>query len=319
MRKRLAALIVLIAVFVLAGGCTGFNFGKGLKQYRPENVAQAVEELKPLVEKGNADAQFKLGSLYYQGLGVPQNYMTAVELFRSAAEQHHVFSQIMLGTIYANGIQDVIKRDYPQALMWFIFASAHGDKEAMDLRDSLASRMTPSEIAEAQEMARRFKPKDAYARLYEELKSLAVKGNPDAQLKLGFMYYSGRGTLRNYQEAINWFKKSAQQGNAPAQSNVGYMYERGEGVPQDYAEAAKWYLQAAERGNALAQLALGSLYERGLGVIQDEVQALKWFILAASQGNTNAKAARDRVMVWMSPAQIEEAQRLASEFKPLGK
>ena len=84
-------------------------------------------------------------------------------------------------------------------------------------------------------------------------------------------------------------------------------------------EAAKHYRQAAERGNQLAQYNLGYMYEKGQGVLPDEVQALMWYNLAAIQGETKAKAARDRATVWMTPAQIAEAQRLAREFKIVGK
>jgi TPR repeat protein len=84
-------------------------------------------------------------------------------------------------------------------------------------------------------------------------------------------------------------------------------------------EAAKYYRQAAQRGNRLAQYTLGYLYEKGQGVSQDEIQALMWYNLAAIQGETKAKAARDRVTIWMTPAQIAEAQRLAREFKIVGK
>jgi uncharacterized protein len=320
MMKRLAVLMVLIAaVLVLAAGCAGPNYQKGLKNYKPENAAQAVMELKPLAEQGNAEAQFRLGSLYYQGLGLPQDYREAATWFRKAAEQQYVYAQVTLGTIYAEGVQGVFEKDYPQALMWFIFAGAQGDMEAIELRDVLAARMTPAQIAEAQKMAREFKPQDAYTKLYHELKTLAEKGNALAQLKIGFMYYSGKGISRDYGKAIHWFKQSAQQGNPLAQSNVGYMYKEGEGVPQDYSEAAKWYRQASERGNALAQFALGSFYEKGIGVPQDEVQSLMWFTLSAIQGNANAKAARNRVVVWMSPEQIEKAQKLAREFRILDK
>ena len=317
--KRLAVLMVLIAALVLAAGCAGPNYQAGMKHYRPENAAQAVAELKPLAEQGDADAQFKLGSLYYQGLGLPQDYKEAIIWLRKAAEQRNVYAQVTLGTIYAEGVRGAIEKDYPQALMWFIFAAAEGDKEAMEFRDAMASRMTPSQIAEAQKMGREFKPQDAYIKLYKELKNLAEQGNAEAQLKVGFMYYSGRGIVQDYEKSIYWFKKSALQGNPLAQSNVGYMYKEGEGVPQDYTEAAKWYRHAADRGNALAQLALGSFYEKGLGLPQDEVQSLMWFILAAVQGNANAKAARDRVAVWMSPQQIEKAQCLAREFRMLNK
>ena len=305
----------IAAIFLVMTGCAGPNYQKGVKNYKPENAAAAVKELKPLAEQGNAEAQFNLGSLYYQGWGVPQDYKEAAKWFRKAAGQRHVYAQVTLGTIYAEGVQGVIEKDYPQALMWFIFAAAQGDLEAMEFRDTLATRMTPAQITEAQRLAREFKPEDAHAKLLLELKVLAEQGDAAAQLKVGLMYYNGQGVLQDYAEAIQWFRKSALQGNSFAQSNVGYMYEKGEGIPQDYLEAAKWYRQAAERGNAQAQFTLGYMYEKGLGMQQDEVQALMWFNLAAAQGDVKAKAARDRITVWMSPAQIVDAQRLSREFK----
>ena len=69
----------------------------------------------------------------------------------------------------------------------------------------------------------------------------------------------------------------------------------------------------------MAQYTLGSLYEKGQGVMPDEVQALMWYNLASIQGEGKAKTARDRVSVWMTPPQIAEAQRLAREFKIVGK
>jgi hypothetical protein len=320
--KHLARLILIVFIAAILwgiAGCAGPNYQKGVKNYKPENAAAAVKELKPLAEQGNAEAQFNLASLYYQGWGVPQDYKEAAKWFRKAAEQRHVYAQVTLGTIYAEGVQGVIEKDHPQALMWFIFAAAQGDMEAMEFRDNLAAKMTPVQIIEAQKMAREFRPEDVYTKLLREFKALAEQGDAAAQLKVGLMYYNGHGVLQDYAEAIQWFRKSALQGNPFAQSNVGYMYEKGEGVPQDYVEAAKWYRQAAERGNAQAQLTLGYMSEKGWGMQQDEVQALMWFNIAAARGDEKAKVARDRVTVWMSPQQITEAQRLAREFQVVDK
>jgi len=320
--KRFTGFILMAFIAVVVGGafgCAGSHYQKGIKNYKPDDAAAAVRELKPLAERGNADAQFNLGSLYYQGWGLPQDYQEAVRWFRKAAEQRHTYAQTTLGTIYAEGVQGVIAKDYPQALMWFIFAAAQGDAEAMEFRNTLAAKMTPAQIAEAQKMAREFKPEDAYTKMYGELKAPAEKGDAEAQLKVGLMHYQGRGAAKDFGEALQWFKKSALQGNALAQANVAYMYDMGEGVPQNHVEAAEWYLQAAERGNAQAQFTLGSMYEKGQGVQQDEVQALMWFNLAAAQGFVRAKAARDRITIWMSPEQIAEAQRLARELKIVGK
>ncbi len=316
---RLNLIVFIAAILGGVAGCASSNYQKGVRNYRPDDAVSALREVRPLAEQGYADAQFKLGSLYHQGWGVPQDYREAAKWFRKAAEQHHVFAQVNLGAMYAEGVQGVIPKDYPQALMWFIYAAAQGDMEALQFRDHLALTMTPAQIAEAQKLAREFKPEDAYVKLLRELKPLAEQGDASAQFRVGLMYYNGQGTPRDYKEAMMWFGKAAQQGHALAQYNVGYMYDKGEGTPQNYGEAARFYRQAAERGNHLAQFTIGSMYEKGQGLPQDEVQALMWYSLASAQGEPKARTARDRVTVWMTPAQIMEAQRLAREFRVVGK
>ncbi len=316
---RFMMMAFMAAVFWGLAGCAPANYQKGIKNYQPDDVAAAVRELKPLAEQGNAEAQFNLGSLYYQGWGVPQDYGKATEWLRKSAEQGYVFAQVTLGSIYAEGVQGKIQQNYPQALMWFIFAAAQGDREAMEFRDAMAKRMTPTQIAEAQKLAREFKPRNVYTKALEEYRILGEKGNADAQFKVGLIYYRGQGVPADYSEALNWFRKAALQGHPLARYNAGYMYEKGEGTPQDYLEAAKYYRQAAEQGNPLAQYNLGCLYEKGQGVPLDEVQALKWYNLAAIHGEIQARTARDRITVWMTTAQVAEAQRLAREFKIVGK
>ena len=107
----------------------------------------------------------------------------------------------------------------------------------------------------------------------------------------------------------------AEAGNAFAQYNLGSMYDNGRGVAQDYAAAASWYRKAADQGNAFAQSNLGVMYYNGKGVAQDYVQAHKWFNLGATSGDADAVKNRDIVASKMTPAQIAEAQRLASAWR----
>jgi len=58
-----------------------------------ENYSVAAKELLPLAERGNPDAQYALGYLYYYGKGVPQNEGLAKEWIRQAAEQDYVPAQ----------------------------------------------------------------------------------------------------------------------------------------------------------------------------------------------------------------------------------
>ena len=117
----------------------------------------------------------------------------------------------------------------------------------------------------------------------------------------------------DYGAAVMLFREAAAQGDAWAQYTLGAMYGSGQGVPQDYAEAVKWYRLAAAQGQDAAQSNLGGMYWLGRGVPEDSVRAHMWFNLAASQGNNLALTLRDYGTAAMSPAQIAEAQKLASE------
>jgi uncharacterized protein len=92
-------------------------------------------------------------------------------------------------------------------------------------------------------------------------------------------------------------------------------------VPQDFVQAARWYRQAADQGLALAALALGKMYGSGRGVPQDFMQAHVWLNLAAAglpPGKDQAMAVklRDGLAKLMTPEQLAEAQRQASEWQP---
>ncbi|HVQ80387.1 MAG: hypothetical protein WBY84_18910 [Pseudolabrys sp.] len=85
---------------------------------------------------------------------------------------------------------------------------------------------------------------------------------------------------------------------------------------RDYAAALRFIRPLAEQGDASAQYNLGVLYDNGLGVPQDKVRAYMWFTLSAAQGRDGAAAFRDLIARRMTPAQIEEAQKLTREWKP---
>ncbi len=75
------------------------------------------------------------------------------------------------------------------------------------------------------------------------------------------------------------------------------------------------------KGNALGQVSLGTMYDHGHGVPQDYAQAHMWYNLAASHAEDAATREmavknRDEVAAKMTPDQIAEAQRMASEWKP---
>ena len=79
-------------------------------------VAQDINTLKQQAQKGNAQAQFKLGLMYVLGQGVPQDDVEAVKWFRLAADQGDAYAQYSLGEMYTNG--QGVPQDDVQAVKW---------------------------------------------------------------------------------------------------------------------------------------------------------------------------------------------------------
>ena len=236
--------------------------------------------LRAAAELGDADAQLKLGAIYFNGDGVAQDHQQAVAWYRKAAGQGLADAQFFLGAMYRFGI-GVPEYDQRRAVAWFRMAAEQGHELAEDsLRWMYVSLC--SEYGEAVD-------EDSQETLLWCGKA-AEQGDASAQSALGHMYYSGEGVAQDYEQAAVWFRKAADQGNVLAQSTLGVMYGRGEGVAQDYQQAATWFRRAAEQGDATAQANLGRTYFDGTGVAQDYRQAATWYRKAAEQGVATAQA-----------------------------
>jgi len=153
-----------------------------------------------------------------------------------------------------------------------------------------------------------------YATAFKEFKPLAVKGNAEAQLNLGFLYARGQGVVQDYKEALVWYRKAAEQGQSAAQFNLGSLYYDGLGVARDFNKAAEWYARAAALDQIDAQYNLGLMYATGQGVPASLVQAYKWLSIAAALGDAEAKESKLLAAAKMSRAQIEEAQSLVKAW-----
>ena len=93
--------------------------------------------------------------MYYNGQGVQRDYAEAAKWARRAAEQGYAPAQADLGVMYWNG--QGVPQDAVLAYMWLILAAAQ-EPDAVEERDMAASQMTLNEIAEAQRLAREWKP-----------------------------------------------------------------------------------------------------------------------------------------------------------------
>lgn len=125
------------------------------------------------------------------------------------------------------------------------------------------------------------------------LSPLAEKGDPEALLRLGIMYYHGQGVPENEKRAVELLTQSANRGNVEAMYQLGNAYAFGSTtqslVTDADVEAARWYFNAANAGNSDAQYALGLLFLVGKGVEKSLDDANQWMSRAAKGGHIDAQ------------------------------
>lgn len=129
-----------------------------------------------------------------------------------------------------------------------------------------------------------------YQKAVKLYRSLAEKGDADAQARLAQMLASGQGVAKDESAAVQWYRKAAEQGHTRAQTKLGDMLSFGAMLDENRnREAVQWYRKAAERGDAEAQFQLAQKLATGVGVEKNEREAVQWYQKAAQQGNTEAQ------------------------------
>ena len=120
--------LVLVVLISLAGkvlpAAAQDALDQGLAAYRSADYAKAAEIWRPLAEKGDAAAQYRLGTLYAEGKGVAQDDKEAFKWFQRAAEKGDASAQYNVGASYAAGVG--VAKDETEAAKWFRRAAEQG-------------------------------------------------------------------------------------------------------------------------------------------------------------------------------------------------
>ncbi|KAF9901462.1 hypothetical protein EC991_006080 [Linnemannia zychae] len=207
-------------------------------------------------KRGDKNAQYALGDMYYHAEGVKRDYQSAMEWYIKAANQGHVEAQNDIAFMYRHG--KGVPQDDTLAMEWYRKAAKQGHAQAMNDIGFLYQHGNGI-------------PQD-YASAMSWYRWAADKGLASAQSNVGYLYQYGLGVSRNYPVAMSWYRKAADQGLAAAQSNVGHMYKYGLGVAQDYSAAMEWCRKAADQGY---HFNVAWTHEYGVGVPEDRGKAIK--------------------------------------------
>ena len=115
------ALVVLAA---LAAPAAAGPLEDGVDAYRAKEYAKAAELWRPLADKGDAVAQYRLGTLYMEGKGVEQNDSTAFMWMQRAANQGNADAQYDVGASYMAGLG--VEKNEAEGARWFERAANQG-------------------------------------------------------------------------------------------------------------------------------------------------------------------------------------------------
>ncbi|CAF1549928.1 unnamed protein product [Rotaria sp. Silwood1] len=189
-----------------------------------------VQYYQLLADRGDAQAQYGLGQLYYLR---DTAFDKALYYFRLAAESGNSNAMAYLGKLYSEK-NDYIKQNNITALQFFQRSAEKGNPIGQ-----AGVGMAFYHGAGIEQN---------YEKAFKYFQLSADQGYVEGQLMLGIMYYKGEGVKRDYKMAIKWFQAASQSGHALGYYNLGQMHATGTGVLRSCTTATELFKNVAERG-----------------------------------------------------------------------
>jgi uncharacterized protein len=153
------AFCIVFTVLLADHSANAGRLDEGLAFKRPDHATAASLLLLP-AERGDSRAQTQLCFMYTYGRGVPQSNLEAAGWCRRAAHQGNPEAQYMLGLLYNKG--HGVPEDFVEAYKWLDLAAAHASGSKRDfsyrIRDAVATKMSPAQVAIAQALAIAWRP-----------------------------------------------------------------------------------------------------------------------------------------------------------------
>lgn len=170
---------------------------EGLAALSKGDYAAAAKELRPLAERGDAEAQYRIGRMYAFGAGYPKDMAQALAWYRKSAAQNNTAAQQELGFLYTTG--DGVPKDDAEAVAWFQKAATLGNPTAQYNLGLMIAKGAGTRQDNAQAVA--------------WWRKAAALGMADAQFKLGVAYENGQGATKDPVLAYANYAIAARGGN----------------------------------------------------------------------------------------------------------
>lgn len=215
----------------------------------PKDDGPALADLQSGIEKGDADARFRMAQHQLKGGNtlIAKNAAAALTALSSLADDGMVQAQELLGIAY---LGHGVPRDATQAAKWLRKAA---EQNAASAQFSLARLLQAGDGVQRND-------REAVEWYWKAGRG----GIPQAFLAVTAMMLDS-GDQAAMTRAVEWLQKQTHPG---AQNMLAECYEYGRGVPQDLARAKELYRLAEQGGKAKARVALQRLGEPAVLPIQ---------------------------------------------------
>lgn len=130
LRRLVLCAAVLALSLPRADIASAQDFAEGMRAHLAKHYAESRRVFQALAEKGDARAQFMMGTIYEQGLGVPKDLAAAARWYRRAAEGGSPSAQYNLGIFYQFG--KGVPQDPTEAARWLHRAAEQGHGRAQN-------------------------------------------------------------------------------------------------------------------------------------------------------------------------------------------
>lgn len=270
-----------------------------------ENYDEAVKWYNKAADKGLDLAQWRLGDLYAQGLGVTKDINKAIAWRGKAAEQGYYLFQYMMGVMYAYG-------DFGNLEIYTMLNT--------ELWESPWESF-PQDIDKASFWLNNFNHKEL------------CKSELDNIINSNGLYSSTLDILSEglidkgkYEDAIYWYQREIEMGYRDAYCNLGKIYLEGIGVPKDYYKARTLFEKAIldddHYGDGYsgqlkpeALCYLGVIYRDGLGVEADKTKAQDYLMQSTDNGYGPTISYYELGNLYYGEAKYDEALKYYKEAK----
>ena len=203
-----------------------------LKKHSPRfaKLDALMSSLESKASQGDTVSAFDLASLYqYSPTGSP-DYLAAAYWYKQAADHDSTGAAYRLGLLYLDALG--VEKDESQAYKLFEKAATAGYVSAMT---KLAELIWTRDL---------FGNGSYYSA--EWFDKAVAANDPDALDDMGIREWNNSKSHSHESDRspLEWFQAAAAKGQCDALLNIGGLYYNGDTVKQDATEAAKWFAKA---------------------------------------------------------------------------